>query len=123
ETYGNTPKACLDLLEAVDSHRLRLAWDPGNFVRAGVAPHTDGYRMLRPYLEYVQIKDARANDGVVVPAGQGDGQIPETIQSLREDNFEGFFCLEPHLESHSTSADVSGVELFGIAWKAFTDIL
>lgn len=123
EIYGETPAACLDLVKAVDSPRFRLAWDPANFVQAGVAPHTEGYESLRPYLEYVQIKDARAQDGMVVPAGAGDGQIRQTIRALRDDGFEGFFSLEPHLESHTTSPDVSGVELFRTAWSAFTAIL
>lgn len=123
EIYGATPDRCLDLVTAVDSHRLRLVWDPANFVRVGVRPHTDGYELLRPHLEYVQIKDARAEDGLVVPAGAGDGQIRETIRALRADGFEGFFSLEPHLESHTTSPDVSGEELFHIAWDAFTAML
>src|SRR5690625_330520 len=122
EVYGATPDRCLELVTGVDSHRLRLAWDPANFVQVGVRPHTEGYEQLRPYLEYIQIKDARAQDGLVVPAGAGDGQIRETIRALHEDGFEGFFSLEPHLESH-TSPDASGQELFHIAWKAFTDML
>ena len=35
------------------------------------APFTDGYAMLRPYLEYLQVKDALAADGEVVPGGRG----------------------------------------------------
>ncbi|MGC0251669.1 sugar phosphate isomerase/epimerase family protein [Pseudactinotalea sp. Z1748] len=123
EIYGDVPERCLDLVTAVDSHRFKLAWDPANFVQAGIRPHTDAYEQLRPHLEYVQIKDARASDGVVVPAGEGDGEVLETIRSLRADDFEGFFSLEPHLESHTTSADVTGTDLFRTAWKAFTDLL
>ena len=123
EVYGDTPERCLDLVTAVDSHRFALVWDPANFVQAGVRPHDDGYRLLRAHLEYVQIKDARAADGIVVPAGEGDAQIRETIRALHDDGFQGFFSLEPHLESHSTSPDVPGEELFAIAWKSFTDIL
>lgn len=123
EVYGDTPERCLDLVTAVDSPRFKLVWDPANFVQVDIRPHDDGYGLLRPHLEYVQIKDARASDGIVVPAGEGDAQIRQTIRALHDDGFEGFFSLEPHLESHSTSPDIPGAELFRIAWKAFTDML
>lgn len=121
--YGDVPQRCLDLVTAVDSPRLKLAWDPANFVQVGVAPHSDGFDLLRPHLEYVQIKDARAEDGTVVPAGAGDGQLLETIRALRDDGFQGFFSLEPHLESHSSQGGFSGQDLFRTAWQAFTDML
>ena len=30
-------------------------------------------------------------------AGEGDGEVVETIRALRDDGFDGFFSLEPHL--------------------------
>src|SRR5581483_7247242 len=61
--YGDTPRRCLDIVESLGSERLRLVWDPGNFVVAGVRPYTDGYAMLRPHLEYVHVKDVRREAG------------------------------------------------------------
>ena len=49
----------------------RLAWDNANFVQVGVRPFTDAYAMLRPYVDYLQVKDAVAATGVVVPGGAG----------------------------------------------------
>ena len=66
---------------------LRAAWDPANFVQvlgADSRPHDQGYALLRPYIDYVHVKDAKAAEGQVVPAGKGDGQIRETIAALRE---------------------------------------
>lgn len=123
EIYGDTPERCLDLVTAVDSPHLRLAWDPANFVQVGVQPFTEGYAMLRPYLMYIQIKDALAADGRVVVAGAGDGQVVSTIRALRDDGFDGFFSLEPHLGAVDASGAFSGPELFTSAWRAFTDIL
>jgi len=103
EIYGDVPARCLDLIRSVGSPYLKLAWDPANFVQVGVRPYADGYAKLRPHLEYVQIKDARAADGTVVPAGQGDGEVAATIRALRHDGFDGFFSLEPHLAlGHAT---------------------
>ncbi|MDP9373674.1 MAG: sugar phosphate isomerase/epimerase, partial [Chloroflexota bacterium] len=97
EIYGDIPARCLDLLTAIDSPRLRAAWDPANFVQCGVRPHPEGYEGLRPLIAYVHVKDALLGSGQVVPAGQGDGQLRETIAALRESGFDGFFSLEPHL--------------------------
>ena len=120
--YGDVPQRCLDLVEAVGSPALRLAWDPANFVQCGVRPFTDGYALLRPHLEYVQIKDAVAATGEVVPAGEGDGEVARTVAALREDGFDGFFSLEPHLAVAGANGGFSGPELFARAHTAFTGI-
>jgi sugar phosphate isomerase/epimerase len=121
--YGDTPERCLDIVESVASPKLRVAWDTANFVQVGVRPFTEGYSLLRPHLEYVQIKDAKAADGTVTPAGEGDGELVETIRELRSDGFDGFFSLEPHLTTVATFGGFSGPELFVKAHKAFTTIL
>jgi sugar phosphate isomerase/epimerase len=123
EIYGDLPERCRDIVTSVGSPRLRLAWDPANFVQVGVKPFSDGYALLRPHLEYIQIKDALATDGTVVPAGEGDGEVATTIRHLRQDGFDGFFSLEPHLANTNALGGFSGPELFTRAWKAFTDIL
>jgi sugar phosphate isomerase/epimerase len=123
EIYGDVPSRCLDIVRSVGSPYLRLAWDPANFVQVGVQPYTDGYAMLRTQLEYVQIKDAHAADGSVVPAGQGDGEVARTISALHHDGFDGFFSLEPHLNTSNALGGFSGPDLFRTAWQAFTDML
>lgn len=123
EIYGDTPERCLDIIESVGSPHLRVAWDPANFVQVGVRPFTEGYAALRPHLEYMQVKDARAADGSVTVAGDGDGQLVETIRALREDGFDGFFSLEPHLGDVHALGGFSGPELFTRAHTAFTGLL
>jgi sugar phosphate isomerase/epimerase len=123
EIYGDVPRRCLDIVTSVGSPNLKLAWDPANFVQVGVKPFTEGYADLRPHVEYVQIKDARAGAGTVVVAGAGDGEVVETIRALRADGFDGFFSLEPHLATQDALGGFSGPELWTQAWKAFTDLL
>ncbi|MEU8236207.1 sugar phosphate isomerase/epimerase family protein [Actinoplanes sp. NPDC048967] len=123
EIYGDVPARCLDVVRSVGSPHLRLAWDPANFVQVGVRPYTDGYAVLRPHVEYIQIKDALAGDGTVVPAGKGDGEVDRTIRALHHDGFDGFFSLEPHLSAATATGGFSGEELFRTAWQAFTDLL
>jgi sugar phosphate isomerase/epimerase len=123
EIYGDIPRRCLDIVTSVSSPKLQLAWDPANFVQVGVRPFSEGYAMLRPYVGYIQIKDALLVDGTVVVAGAGDGEVPETVRALRADGFDGFFSLEPHLGEYTAFGALSGPELFTQSWKAFTDIL
>ena len=122
--YGDVPARCVDILAGVDSPTLRAAWDAANFVQCGVRhPHTEGYEPLRPYVEYVHVKDALANSGRVVPAGEGDGEVRETLSALRVRGFDGFFSLEPHLASSDTYSGFSGPEQFRRAAGAFKDLL
>ena len=124
EIYGDVPNRCVDLLAGVDSPALRAAWDAANFVQCGIRhPYTEGYESLRPYVEYVHVKDALADSRRVVPAGEGDGEIPETLSALRGSGFDGFFSLEPHLASSGTYSGFSGPELFRKAAGAFKDLL
>lgn len=123
EIYGDVPARCLDIVESVGSPQLRLIWDAANYVQCGVVPHTEGFDMLAPYLDYVHVKDARAADGSVTPAGEGDGQVRETIRALRDRGFEGFFSMEPHLAHAAKMGGFSGAQLFAKATKAFTDLL
>ncbi len=119
DIYGDTPERVLDLIESVGSERLRVAWDSANFVQVGVRPFTDGYATLRPHIAYLQVKDAVAGSGDVVPAGAGDGELLETLTALRDDGYAGFASLEPHLIDFDATGGYSGPELFGRAARAF----
>lgn len=123
EIYGDIPRRCLDIVTAVDSPNLKLAWDPANFVQCGVAPFSDGYTELRPHTVYIQIKDALFADSSVVVAGAGDGQVAETIRALQTDGFDGFFSLEPHLGTQNALGGFSGADLWTGAHEAFTQLL
>ena len=123
EIYGDVPSRCLEILAGVGSPALRAAWDAANFVQCGVRPYTEGYASLRPYVEYVHVKDALFGSDSVVPAGEGDGQLPETLSALRASGFDGFFSLEPHLASAGMYSGFSGPALFRKAAGAFKELL
>ena len=119
DIYGDTPERVLDIMETVDSPALRVAWDNANFVQVGVKPFTEGYALLRPYLEYFQVKDALSSTGEVVPSGEGDGELDETIAALAADGFAG---LEPHLAQAHELGGFSGPVAFGVAARAFAGL-
>ena len=122
EIYGDVPVRVLDIIESVGSDALRVAWDSANFVQVGVRPYTEGYAMLRPHLEYLQVKDAILATGEVVPAGEGDGELLETLTALRDDGYAGFASLEPHLTDYSSLGGFSGPAAFGTAARAFAKL-
>ncbi len=94
--YGDTPERCLDLYNALGG-RLKCVFDHANFISCDVEAYPKAYDMLRDTLCYMHIKDANA-DKEMVAAGEGIGNIPETLASVKND-FEGEFILtlEPHL--------------------------
>jgi sugar phosphate isomerase/epimerase len=123
EIYGDVPDRCADVITSVGSPALQATFDPANFVQCGVRPFTDAYALLRPYLVYLQVKDALAATGEVVPAGQGDGELRETLAALRDSGFAGFMSLEPHLEQAGRHGGFSGPEGFHRAAAALKSLL
>jgi sugar phosphate isomerase/epimerase len=123
DIYGDVPQRCADLITTVASPALRATFDPANFVQCGVRPFSDAYALLRPYLVYLQVKDALAAKGGVVPAGQGDGELRETLAALRDSGFAGFMSLEPHLARAGRFGGFSGPEGFHQAAEALKSLL
>jgi len=123
EIYGDIPQRCADLIASVGSPALRATFDAANFVQCGVRPHTDGYELLRPYLVYLQVKDALAATGQVVPAGQGDGEVRETLAALAASGFSGYASLEPHLAEAGRYGGFSGAQEFRRAAAALKGLL
>jgi sugar phosphate isomerase/epimerase len=121
--YGDRPERCADMLAAIGSPALRATFDAANFVQCGVKPHTEAYPLLRPYLVYLQVKDALAATGEVVPAGQGDGQVRETLAALRDSGFAGYVSLEPHLAQGDAFGGFSGPDGFRRAAQALKALL
>jgi sugar phosphate isomerase/epimerase len=123
EIFGDTPGRCADLINSVNSPALRATFDAANFVQCGVRPFDEAYALLRPHLVYLQVKDALATTSEVVPAGEGDGQVRETLAALRDSGFEGFMSLEPHLARSGRYGGFSGPEGFTRAARSLRFIL
>ncbi|WP_344756532.1 sugar phosphate isomerase/epimerase family protein [Gryllotalpicola koreensis] len=123
EIYGDVPSRVLDLVESVGSDHFRLAWDNANYVQCGVKPFSEGWAPLAPYVDYLQVKDAVAATGEVVPAGEGDGELLETVTALRDAGYDGFVSLEPHLAEGFSLGGFSGPGAFGTAARALARLL
>ena len=90
--YGEKAAQCLEIHQAVPS--LRAVFDPANFVQSG-QDTMEAWNVLHPYVEYMHIKDARA-DGQVVAAGEGIGNVPQLVRNYVAQGGT-LFTLEPHL--------------------------
>jgi sugar phosphate isomerase/epimerase len=123
EIYGDVPGRCADLITSVSSPALQATFDNANFVQCGVRPFSEAYSLIRPHLVYLQVKDARAADGAVTPAGEGDGEMPETLAALRDSGFAGFMSLEPHLDLAGRSGGFSGPDKYRQAVQALKSLL
>lgn len=122
DLYGDTPLRCRDLLEAVDSARLRGIFDPANYVLVDAEPFPDALLDTVEHVEYLHIKDATW-DGEIRPAGEGDGGIPETLAALDRRGFSGYVSLEPHLAEAGRAGGYSGPEAFRVAADALQGVL
>jgi len=121
ELYAEKPQECLDIVKTVNSPHLRLLFDPANFVMVDVKPYSEAFSLLREYIEYMHIKDARFSDKRVVPAGEGDGQIGEILKELKEQDI--ILSLEPHLQVAGKSAGFSGADLFKLAAESLKRLI
>jgi sugar phosphate isomerase/epimerase len=130
--FGETPENCLKILKALP--KIRAVFDPANFVQCGVDT-LKAWEMMKPYVEYVHIKDAN-EEGTVVPAGFGLGNIPTILKDYFSRGGE-VMTLEPHLhlfagldkleDGESLKPGVrtyrDNDEAFDAAVKALNDIL
>lgn len=133
EIYGDTADRCADLLSELACDHFRAVFDPANFVQCGQDTKY-AYELLKEKIEYVHIKDAYLEDGKVVPAGYGDGNVEYVLKQLFERGYNGFLSLEPHLGKFSGLAKLElsdkmmnlpdgGEGTFTLAYQSLCEIL
>lgn len=94
--YGDNDDRCLDILKTFEG-KIKGIFDPANFIQCGVKI-IPAFEKLEPYIDYMHIKDCRYEDGRVVPAGKGDGEIVELLRRFNKKDGAHFLTLEPHLK-------------------------
>ena len=130
--YGDTAESCLELFKKLKF--LKGIFDPANFVQCG-EDTLKAWETLKSSIYYMHIKDAKAN-GSVVPAGYGDGNIKQIVNSFVSMGGKDF-TIEPHLtvfeglKNLEREGETSKIEFsysdsnvaFDTACKAFEKIL
>jgi sugar phosphate isomerase/epimerase len=133
--YGDTPERCVDIIKSMNCSYVKAVFDPANFIQCDVETYPKAYSLLKPYIEYMHIKDALPDTGKVVPAGMGNGMIKEILSDINMSfDREMFLSLEPHLGSFEglealetdidkNSMEKSGPEKFEIAVTALRKVM
>jgi 3-dehydroshikimate dehydratase len=123
--YGHTAQNCVDLVEAVSSPKLRLVYDPANFVWGEKITNNveTCWPLMKPYVVHVHIKDWKlgSKDVGSIP-GEGDGQIKELLAELATMDYDGCLTMEPHLQTGGQFGGSTGPELFSKAIAAIREL-
>lgn len=135
--YGEKAPECRRLMEQFYGEHFKAIFDFANFVQCG-QDTLEAYEMLKPYIAYIHVKDAKKSDGSVMPAGYGDGNVSVILKDLFANGYNGFLSLEPHLFqfsgfaelekdgislAHSDRKILSGFEAFQLAHDSLLKIL
>ena len=123
--YGHTAENCVDLIETINSPKLRLVYDPANFVWGEKITNNIEvcWPVMKPYVVHIHIKDWKvgARDVGSIP-GEGDGQIGELLAELAAMNYEGCLTMEPHLQLGGQFGGSTGPKLFTKAIDAVREL-
>ena len=110
DIYGDTAARCAGLLDELASPNFKAAFDFANFVQCGENT-AECWELLKEHVAYIHIKDAVSGKNENVVCATGDGQIPEILRkAIREDGYEGFLTLEPHLVLFATLQSLEVVD-------------
>ncbi len=121
--YGDIAVRCAEILREVPE--LEGVFDPANFIQVGQKT-LEAWELLRDRIKYMHIKDA-VWDGSVVPAGKGDGHVPEIVRAYIAKGGRDM-TVEPHLmtfgglkalEREGQKSQLGGVYVFENADVAF----
>ena len=135
--YGEKASECRELMDAFACDHFKAIFDFANFVQAQ-QDTLEAYELLKDFIAYIHVKDALAENGSVVPAGYGDGNVESILKKLFDGGFDGFLSLEPHLFNFSGFAGLergkeklegtpgkalSGFEAFSLACESLLKVL
>jgi sugar phosphate isomerase/epimerase len=117
---SGTPEGMLRILKAVDSDSFKTNFDPTNYYQANVEPFPYAYELLKDYIAYIHLKNgcrfipgvhpdyakgvpfASPNDNVYIfypPLPYGAVNVEGLIKRLKDDGYNGFCTLEPHVRT------------------------
>lgn len=135
--YGELAPECLKLMETFYGDHFKAIFDFANFVQCK-QDTLQAYELLKKYIAYIHVKDAKWTDGRVVPAGYGDGNVAAILKDLYASGFDGYLSLEPHLFNfagfddleqdgksmeHADRRILTGLEAFTLAHSSLLKLL
>lgn len=116
--WGAFPENAKRLFGELGDENFRAAFDFSNSVLIGIKPFDNWFPWILPYLDTLHMKDSIFSEHKVVPVGEGEGQILETLKFLIENGWNGPLTIEPHLAAAGRFGGFSGPDLFKVAVDA-----
>ena len=119
DDLSGTPEGMLRILSAMDSDAFKTTFDPANYYQANIEGFPFAYEVLREHIAHVHVKNGRRfrpevqekpekgghfsppNDDkhmVYAPVPDGAINIEGLLNRLKDDGYDGFCTLEPHVE-------------------------
>lgn len=114
--FGDIAPRCRKIMEKLSCDHFKAVFDFANFVQCG-QDTLEAYEMMKPYIAYVHIKDALKQNGQVVPAGWGDGNVKAILEMLKASGYQGYLSLEPHLTDFNGFRNLEGGKAAEEKWK------
>ncbi len=96
---GESSDNMVRLYEGVNSPAFRLLYDTGNVIAHKTETPWEFYLKIKPFIEYVHIKDYRFEGEKATYPGEGAAKVKEIIKDLKKSGYDGFVSIEPHLAS------------------------
>lgn len=115
DIFGESAKNCRAIHENIPG--IKAVFDPANFIDCD-EDAVSAWDILSEFVKYMHIKD-KVRGGDIVPAGEGDANIPELLVRFKNQGGE-VLTLEPHLAKFVGLADLEIRDINKIE-KRFTD--
>ena len=119
--YTNTTTHCRQLIENLNSKRIRVMWHPSDNLTSGeLDSATAGFMNIRPFLHSLHVKDLRVIDGLNLnfeycPIGEGDVDYITVLRNLREHRIDAVFAIATHFTlPNSDGADTMRINFANI---------
>ena len=119
--YTNTTTHCRQLIENLNSKRIRVMWHPSDNLTSGeLDSATAGFMNIRPFLHSLHAKDLRVIDGLNLnfeycPIGEGDVDYITVLRNLREHRIDAVFAIATHFTlPNSDGADTMRINFANI---------
>lgn len=121
--FGAYPDEAKTAFEELAGSHFKAIFDFSNCVLIGGKPFEEWISWIEPYLDTIHIKDSIFGTKEVVPAGQGEGRIVDSLVYLARKGWMGALAIEPHLSGRGPYGAYSGAENCHIAHEALKDVL
>ena len=119
--YTNTTTHCRQLIENLNSKRIRVMWHPSDNLTSGeLDSATAGFMNIRPFLHSLHAKDLRVIDGLNLnfeycPIGEGDVDYITVLRNLRDHRIDAVFAVATHFTlPNSDGADTMRINFANI---------